>query len=277
MKISCDYIDLHERILDLARHQRHCLVEKDYLWTDFDRVLFAHNRKIIQQKPCEWLAITNLEGNSIVTNMYGLNGFPDHILAKVDGKAILDGGAFIGDTIPVFTNVFPNSTAYCFEPSNHNYNSLLNFIKRYVQDNKAIPVKYGLGDKSCTMQLNLSQDSVDSRASLVRDYQEEIENNTALTEEISITTIDEFVEQHQLNVGLIKLDIEGFEPAAIQGGLQTIKEQKPMLIVAIYHTPYEFYELKSYLEELDLGYKFAIRRSAFTNGLTELVLIAYQE
>lgn len=73
------------------------------------------------------------------------------------------------------------------------------------------------------------------------------------------------------------MDIEGFEPEAIQGAINTIKEQKPMLLIAIYHTLEEFYELKGYLEELNLGYKFAIRRNAFTNSLTELVLVDYQE
>ena len=63
----------------------------------------------------------------------------------------------------------------------------------------------------------------------------------------------------------------------IQGALETIKSQKPVLVIAIYHQPEEFYELKPFLEQLNLGYKFRMRRSCFCNLLYELVLIAYPE
>ena len=83
--------------------------------------------------------------------------------------------------------------------------------------------------------------------------------------------------EHSLEVGLIKLDVEGAEPEIIQGALNTIKSQKPLLIIAWYHTPEEFYELKPYLESLNLGYKFKVRRSSLALPLTDTVLIAYQE
>ena len=92
-----------------------------------------------------------------------------------------------------------------------------------------------------------------------------------------MVTIDEVVAEHQLEVGLIKLDVEGVEPDIIQGALTTIKEQKPLLVIAFYHQPEEFYELKPFLESLNLGYKFRVRRSCISSPLGEFVLIAYQE
>lgn len=271
-EISCAYIDLHEATLDIARHGVNCLTRQNYLWTDYDRKLFAHNRQIMRNPPNSWLASINLEGNSMVTNCYGLTDFPKEVLAKINGKAIIDGGAFIGDTIPVFRNVFPQSVAYCFEPSANNFEEMQRIFKHEIENNFVKPVQMGLGHQPQTMTLSKVQGAVDSMASVARDY-----NNPELTEQISITTVDDFVKEHQLEVGLFKLDVEGFEPQALQGAINTIKEQKPMLVIAIYHTPEEFYELKSYLQSLDLGYKFAIRRSSFTNSHTELVLIAYQE
>lgn len=276
-KISCDYVDQHERVMDLARHQLQCLILKQSLWTDYDRKLFAHNRQMVLNPPMEWLAVSNLEGNSIVTNCYGLVDFPKEVLEKVNGKAIIDGGAFIGDTLPVFLNLFPESVTYCFEPCTPNYAKLQSFAGEFIANKKVIPVKCGLGNNKCTMQLNQSQENSDSRASVKINYQDQSSEHNLPTEQIEITTVDDFVSQNHIQVGLIKMDIEGFEPEAIQGAINTIKEQKPMLLIAIYHTPEEFYELKGYLEELNLGYKFAIRRSAFTNSLTELVLVAYQE
>ena len=70
---------------------------------------------------------------------------------------------------------------------------------------------------------------------------------------------------------------EGFEVEIVKGALDTIKSQRPLLVVAIYHNAPEFYELKSYLEDLNLGYKFCIRRSTLGSPSTDLVLIAYPD
>lgn len=272
-KISCDYVDLHEAAIDYARHGMNCLIMQKALWTDYDRKLFLHNRQVMLNPPNSWMATVNLEGNSMVTNCYGLTDLPDGVLEKVNGKAILDGGAFIGDTIPVFRNVFPQSVAYCFEPSANNFGEMTRIFKHEIDGNWVKPVQQGLGNTPGSMQLNKVQGAVDSQASLKNDFGNA---HPELAEQIQITTVDEFVKAQNLEVGLIKLDIEGFEPEALQGALNTLREQKPMLVIAIYHTPEEFYELKDYINELNLGYKFAIRRSSFTVSQGELVLIAYQ-
>ena len=97
------------------------------------------------------------------------------------------------------------------------------------------------------------------------------------TTEVEINTVDAVVKERNLEVGLIKVDVEGFEPQVIQGALETIKSQKPVLVLATYHQPDEYYELKPYLESLNLGYKFRLRRSCFCFPLCDVVLIAYVE
>ena len=49
------------------------------------------------------------------------------------------------------------------------------------------------------------------------------------------------------------------------------------MVLATYHQPDEYYELKPYLESLNLGYKFRLRRSCFCFPLCDVVLIAYVE
>ena len=94
------------------------------------------------------------------------------------------------------------------------------------------------------------------------------------TEDVDIISVDELVRERQLQVGLIKLDVEGFEPQAMRGALHTIKTQRPVIISAIYHTPEEYYELKPYIESLDLGYEFKLRYSGSRLPYYEIVLIA---
>ena len=44
----------------------------------------------------------------------------------------------------------------------------------------------------------------------------------------------------------------------MKGALETIKEQKPVLIISIYHNYSDFFEIKPMIEDLNLGYKFKI-------------------
>ena len=89
-----------------------------------------------------------------------------------------------------------------------------------------------------------------------------------------MTTLDSFVEENGLNVGLIKVDVEGAEQLLLQGALETIRRMKPALLFSIYHNADDFFCIKPILEELGLGYHFRIRHPAIGTVLTETMLIA---
>lgn len=72
-----------------------------------------------------------------------------------------------------------------------------------------------------------------------------------------MTTIDSYLLSE--TVGLIKMDIEGAAPFALEGAVQTIKRDRPVMLIACYHTPKEFFEIKPFLENLNLNYKFMFR------------------
>ena len=91
---------------------------------------------------------------------------------------------------------------------------------------------------------------------------------------VQMTTLDSFVEKNNIKVGLIKTDLEGFEQPFLRGALNTIKKQKPVLIISIYHNYSDFFDIKPMIEELDLGYKFKILKSNDFNIILETKLIA---
>ena len=201
--------------------------------------------------------------------MYDL---PPAVLTRVNGKAVIDGGGFIGDTLTLFTQLFPQSVSYSFEPMAGAFQYLSNLLKEPIAQGKIKPYQLALGKEPGTLRLSRIHQGIDASASTHIDY-----HHDELYEEAQVITLDDFVAEHQLEVGLIKLDVEGAEPEIIAGALETIKRQKPLLVIAWYHTPEEFYELKPYLESLNLGYKFKVRRSSLTLPLMDTVLIAYQE
>ena len=77
------------------------------------------------------------------------------------------------------------------------------------------------------------------------------------------------------SLGLIKSDTEGYESKIIDGAANLIKKYKPVLVIAIYYTPEDFFEMKDKIAKLNPDYKFMIRRSEFIIPTADFILIAY--
>ncbi len=101
-------------------------------------------------------------------------------------------------------------------------------------------------------------------------------NVANFSEEIEITTLDKFVKENNLNVGLIKVDIEGAEQDFLKGALNTIKTQKPTLLLSIYHSMDDYLSIKPFIESLNLGYRFRVYHPDDGKVMFETLLICEQ-
>jgi FkbM family methyltransferase len=175
------------------------------------------------------------------------------------GKDVIDGGAFIGDSALMFLQTYSVGRVFAFEPEKHNYQLLLE-TKIINNDSSIIPINSGLSDVNENKSILCN-----GPASTVTDKGTEI---------IKVITIDTYIKEHQnINVSLIKLDIEGYELKAIKGAVETIKKFKPILLISIYHTPADFFEIKPYIENLNLGYKFIVKKINPSHPVYETMLI----
>jgi len=197
----------------------------------------------------------------------GIKLLPKDILNKISQKDFIDGGAFWGDSALIFKE-FTKSKIYSFEPDNVKYEGLKETIKINNLENSIIPVKFGLNDKKSQIELFETPFCM----SPVKDVS--VGNNPTYIETV---TIDDFVEENNLNVGLIKLDIEGHELETIKGGLNSITTHKPVLLISIYHHPKDFFNIKPLIESLGLDYKFMIRKLNYCSLTDETMLIGYCE
>jgi FkbM family methyltransferase len=95
------------------------------------------------------------------------------------------------------------------------------------------------------------------------------------TELVRVAPFDKYVSEHAIkNIGLIKVDIEGFEQEFLKGAKATIAAQRPVLIICIYHSWNDFVTIKPLIESWKLGYTFKIDKAMNGSIVLETVLIA---
>lgn len=164
-------------------------------------------------------------------------------LPKFRDKNIIDVGGFIGDSAIVFEE-FTNKNIYSFEATKSNFKLMQKTIE-LNNSTKIIPVNKGLGSKSEKIKISLNG----SGSSMIYEYGSNFE-------EVEIITLDSYVQEHNLDVGFIKVDIEGFEMEFLKGALETIKTQKPAMLISIYHQASDFFGIKPFIDSINLGYTF---------------------
>lgn len=186
--------------------------------------------------------------------------YPD----RLSSGDIIDAGAFIGDSALVLSPL-TQGNIHAFEPTPKNYQYLLQTIQLNQLTN-VVPIQAALGAQSGTVTISVSDSCSTQFENKAIPYQD--------TTSAKVITLDEYVRQHGLTISLIKADVEGAEQLLLQGALETIKAQKPTLIISIYHNANDFFHIKPMLEQLDLGYQFKIRHPVGGSILTETILIA---
>lgn len=193
-----------------------------------------------------------------------MNDFIPEDLNYIGNKDIIDAGAYIGDSSLAFSRL-TSSKVHAFEPFSESFNKLLENIKLNDVDN-IVPVEASLSDKNGEEKIYLSGNNVQGITSdnSFRHYDKSFTVKTM--------TIDNYVRENNLNVGFIKVDVEGTEQKLLKGAIETIKSQKPFLILSIYHNPSDFYEIKPWIEKLDLGYNFKISKERPWTFLADTVL-----
>jgi FkbM family methyltransferase len=242
---------------------RHNLLEQKKLWSEQEleeqRICAGESKKI--RKKIKKFHIKTYSSEAF----YGLSGLrwlPDHKKTSLENGIFLDIGAYDGDSSLAFYYRFRPEKIYALEPEENNFQRLKENC-RILKKDTIIPVKSGVSDKK--KKAFLSQEDTNSK----------IKNNNR-GEEIEITTIDNFVEKERIKkVDLIKMDIEGEETNAILGAENTIKKNKPILAISIYHRPEDFFKIKSELEKLVPEYKFIIKKANPFSLTHEIMLLAY--
>lgn len=278
-RISIEHLDrvvwLYERFFGDDRIFEKVAIEQQYAWCSEDlrkAPLFEQFKIEVMPSIVSKYNLPKGINPYLFFNKFCLDEVDSDISGRIKGKTLIDGGAFVGDSAVMFCDSYEPKNVLAFEPAHSTFKLLKQVTEKSNLSDKIIPVQKGLGNKPDSMCLrNTGADVVNPGAT----FSTCMDGMPEVGDEIEISTIDSEVSCGNHEVGLIKLDIEGFEKKAIEGALETIKRDKPVLIISLYHNPVDFFEIKPLLESLNLGYKFMVRRAEAMIPLGDIVLIAY--
>ena len=153
---------------------------------------------------------------------------------QVDGqRVLLDVGANIGVTAAILSAYCPDASVVAIEAGP----SVLEVLRRNLERNEltsVTPLQFAVGDRDGVAQF------VEESAfgHIVDDFDVPEVRQRGLTVDVEMRTIDSIVDDLERDRGvdavdLIKVDIEGAEPAAITGMQRTLEKYAPVLWVEL--------------------------------------------
>jgi FkbM family methyltransferase len=151
------------------------------------------------------------------------------------GMSVLDVGAHIGLMAVVFgKKVGDKGNVYAFEPTPTTIKILQETIKlNKINNISAVPV--ALADKKSKLTFYISENAADNSNSLVNNHRTDRKEETI---EVEVNTIDDFAAERNIpKIDFIKVDVEGAELQLLKGAVNTIKKDKPKMILSVHPGP----------------------------------------
>jgi FkbM family methyltransferase len=176
------------------------------------------------------------------------------LLAYGDDEVYIDGGAFDGDSIRLFSSRVDGryERIYAFEPDPKTFAALK---QNFASEPRVEPINAGLHHRAGTLRF---RDDASRGALFAAD------GGT----EIKVTTIDDVVGEGR--VTFIKMNIEGAEIDALNGAERTIRRWRPKLAISAYHRPSDLWRIPRLVRRLSEDYGLYLRQH--DGGVIETVL-----
>jgi FkbM family methyltransferase len=213
----------------------------------------------------------NIE-ESVFYYFHGLSLLPFEIAEYLTDQDFLDIGAFIGDSA-IALSEYHYKKIYSVEISQKSIEKYkANMLRCNINEAKFEIINANIVSDDGRPPLKIA-DTGSSGLSILR--------KSGKYDEISVPqkSVDYIVDEYKISPRFIKVDIEGNALEFVKGAKRTLTKFRPVLSIAIYHNPYEFFEVKPLLENSLNDYVFMVRKltAGIKNNLchSEVILIGY--
>lgn len=164
-----------------------------------------------------------------------------------DYRVAIDAGAYDGDTARELLELCPHmERVIALEPDRRNFRKLTAYAE---SEERVLPVNAAAWNERTTITFD---DSGNRNASVCGD------NESRRTTEVNALSLDEVAAGERIDY--IKYDVEGSEKQALEGSTGIIREQRPDLLVSLYHRTDDLYALILQLHALCPDYRLYVRR-----------------
>jgi len=170
--------------------------------------------------------------------------FQKDIVKLADDSVFIDCGAYNGDAIKSFIDYTKGNylKIYAFEPDQKEFHQLRNYVINYNLQN-IIVINKATGDKIGCVGFDQKTQSISDQSSI----------------SIETCCIDDYLLNENNKVSFIKMDIEGYELAALKGGSQIISRDKPILAISAYHKASDLITIPQFIKTIEPDYKLYFR------------------
>ena len=181
--------------------------------------------------------------------------FPDDLQKQIDYSFFIDAGAFNGDTLNDWLQVFNPASAvkeskyHAFEPTPNTFDALNAVVAALPDSVRHLVQTYNMAvgnEKNGFIEIDIAEDisSVQCQGTGVQ---------------IPCKRIDDLFASACPTI--IKADIEGAEMELLRGAEETIRRCRPVLAIAVYHKYSDLWTIPMWIHELDCGYEIYLRHS----------------
>ena len=179
-------------------------------------------------------------------------------LESFEIKTVIDVGANIGQFAVDASELYPDAVIYSFEPLPGPYSQLLINTKSFSKFN---PYNIALSDHKGTTKMYSNEFSQSSSILEMAESHKKAfpHSKNATPVKVKVQTLDAIFNGVELDTDiLLKIDVQGSEKQVLDGGKETIKKVKVIIIETSYISLYKdqslFGDIHNYLAEL--GFRF---------------------
>jgi len=188
--------------------------------------------------------------------------FADDLVSLPFYSHFVDCGAYDGDTLREWLSrkapfLAPDQLRYhAFEPDPDNFSLLQQFVTGLPDTLKSRIVLHSCGVGDVSGNIGMIQGGHGTE--LYKGFDTGVVAPVVRLDDVLAAEI----------VRTLKMDVEGFEPLALEGARSILEKQRPALLISVYHRPEHLWKIPLWIHDLGLGYKIFLRHHDTTSSET---------